>query len=201
MSSTTPLRCLSRRRPLPHAAQPAFEIQTTSLSPPSQTPEGLLLETTDVRKGKQDPPTPRVSPPPSRAPPLPTIRRAGKGTRAQPSVSFQPSTGARQMQRSQPASRPSAAAARWVPQARARRIAPPLESGWQPGEGVVQERRPGEAAWRVPGPVPWSPGPHRRPIYSPSPPKPTPDTPPARDHHPGGPWVLHLIRLVTGGDG
>lgn len=51
-------------------------------------PEGLLLETTDVRKGKPDRPPPVSSP---RAPPLPTIRRAVKGTRAQPSVSFQPS--------------------------------------------------------------------------------------------------------------
>lgn len=168
------------------------------LSPPSQTPEGLLLETTDVRKGKPEHPPPRVFP---RVPPLPTIRRAGKGTRAQPSVSFQPSPGARQMQRSQPASRPSAAAARWVPYARARRIAPPPESGWQREEGVVQERRPGETAWRVPGPVPWPPGPHPRPIYSPSPPKPTPDTPPGRDHQPGGRGGLRLIRLVTGGDG
>lgn len=83
MSSTTPLRCLSRRRPLPHAAQPAFEIQTTSLFPPFQTPEGLLLETTDVRKGKPDPPDPESPPHPEPRHSLP-FAEPGKGQERSP---------------------------------------------------------------------------------------------------------------------
>lgn len=123
--------------PPPPPAQPAFEIQSMPLSPPSQTPQRPAPSDHGCRRRQTRSPPPRVFPQPRHSLP-------GKGTRAQPSVSLQASRGARQMQRSQPASRPSAAAARWVPHARARRIARRPGSGWQRGGRCG----PGAAAWR-----------------------------------------------------
>lgn len=178
--------------------QPASEIRPMALSPPFQGPTVLLLVTTDVRQDKPEPHTHR-SPP--QAPPLP-YPVAGR----EPSVSLQPSRGARQTQRRQPASRPSAAARR-APHARARRIARPPGPGWQPREGVVQER--GARTDGLGGSQVLSPR-HPGLARAPSP----------RSHHPSLPKTLlpaanaaqgaagsapprglRLLGLVTGGDG
>lgn len=158
--------------PPPPPAQPAFEIQSMPLSPPSQTLQRPAPGDHGCRRGQTRSPPPRVFPQPRHSLP-------GKGTRAQPSVSLQASRGARQMQRSQPSSRPSAAAARWVPHARARRIARRPGSGWQRGGRCG----PGAAAWRdgLAGPRSCpldTRGLTRAPSSRQSPPEPTQDTPP-----------------------
>lgn len=200
MSSTIPLRRLLRRRPPPPAAQPAFEIQTMPLSPPSQIPpEGLLLETTDVRKGKPDRPPPVSSPEPRHSLPF---AEPGKGQERSPRSRSSPA---------QPRGQADAA--------QSARLAP-LSSGGEVGTlchgeahrsaaeiGLATRERcgPGAAAWRdgLAGPrscplaTRASPATHLLAVATQAYPRhPSRPRPPTR-----GPWGLRLIRLVTGGDG
>lgn len=162
-------------------------------------PEGLLLETTDVRKGKPDRPPPVSSPEPRHSLPF---AEPGKGQERSPRSRSSPA---------QPRGQADAA--------QSARLAP-LSSGGEVGTlchgeahrsaaeiGLATRERcgPGAAAWRdgLAGPrscplaTRASPATHLLAVATQAYPRhPSRPRPPTR-----GPWGLRLIRLVTGGDG
>lgn len=162
-------------------------------------PEGLLLKTTDVRKGKPDRPPPVSSPEPRHSLPF---AEPGKGQERSPRSRSSPA---------QPRGQADAA--------QSARLAP-LSSGGEVGTlchgeahrsaakiGLATRERcgPGAAAWRdgLAGPrscplaTRASPATHLLAVATQAYPRhPSRPRPPTR-----GPWGLRLIRLVTGGDG